>query len=200
MPRRMRVIAIVFSLTFVLVGASCLANRSQKQQTRTKLASSFKRMPDGLRWTTVNLNVNSAESYCYEDAEQQCRQYGRLYTWRSAQLACQSLGDGWRLPTDAEWRRLAKRHGGISIDSSEGGKAAYSSLLLGGNSGFNAVLGGNRSENGEYARLEAHGFYWTATEDGTATAVFYNFGRGGRALHRQSEGNKQMALSVRCVK
>ncbi len=49
-------------------------------------------------------------------------------------------------------------------DAADGGKAAYKALQTGGSSGFNALLGGNRTQNGEYARLEAHGFYWTATE------------------------------------
>jgi hypothetical protein len=44
----------------------------------------------------------------------------------------------------------------------DGGKAAYKALLIGGGSGFNALLGGGRGEGGQYARLEAHGFYWTA--------------------------------------
>ena len=108
-------------------------------------------------------------SYCYEDAEQNCRRYGRLYTWESARRGCQSLGDGWRLPTDDEWRQMAKRYGGVSEDSDDKGKAAYKALLAGGSSGFNAVLGGGRSDDGQYARLEAHGFYWTASENDAAT-------------------------------
>ena len=44
------------------------------------------------------------------------------------------------------------------------GKAAYKALMTGGSSGFNAVFGGGRSEDGQYARLKAHGFYWTASE------------------------------------
>jgi len=43
-----------------------------------------------------------------------------------------------------------------------------------------------RSDDGQYARLEAHGFYWTASESDPASGWFYNFGRGGQALHRQS--------------
>ena len=31
-------------------------------------------------------------------------------------------------------------------------------------------------------------------------APFYNFGRGSQALFRQSQGEKQMAISVRCVR
>jgi uncharacterized protein (TIGR02145 family) len=85
-------------------------------------------------------------------------------------------------------------------DANDGGKAAYKALLTGGSAGFEALLGGNRGEDGKYARLEAHGFYWTASEDGAGSALFYNFGHGGLSLYRQSEGNKQMAISVRCVR
>lgn len=157
-------------------------------------------MADGKQWTTRNLHVNVAPSWCYEDAELNCRRYGRLYTWESARHACPSLGSGWRLPTDDEWRQLAKKHGGVSQDSEEGGKAAYKALLIGGDSGFNALLGGGRDEKGQYARLEAHGFYWTASEADPGTAYFYNFGKGGLALHRQNSGEKPRAFSVRCIR
>jgi uncharacterized protein (TIGR02145 family) len=65
---------------------------------------SSRRMADGKEWTTQNLNVETVGSFCYDNAEQNCRQYGRLYTWESAQRGCQLLGDGWRLPTNEEWR------------------------------------------------------------------------------------------------
>ena len=156
-------------------------------------------MADGEEWTTANLDVDASPSYCYADAEASCRRYGRLYTWSSAQRVCQSLGGGWRLPTDEEWRQMANRYGGVSSDSADKGKAAFTALLSGGKSGFDAVLGGNRSD-GQYARLEAHGFYWTASEDGPASAIYYNFGKNGGALHRQTEGEKGMAISVRCIR
>jgi hypothetical protein len=75
---------------------------------------------------------------------------------------------------------MAKQYGGVSQDSEDKGKAAYKALLAGGSSGFNAVLGGGRSEDGQYARVEAHGFYWTASESDAANGLFYNFGRGAR--------------------
>jgi hypothetical protein len=56
---------------------------------------------------------------------------------------------------------MAKLYGGISEDSGDKGRAAYKALLAGGGSGFNAILGGERSQDGQYARLDAHGFYWT---------------------------------------
>jgi len=158
------------------------------------------RMADGKQWTTRNLNVRIAGSYCYQDVEGNCRHYGRLYTWESARQGCRLLGAGWRLPTDDEWRQLAKRYGGVSADSEDKGKVAYKALLAGGGSGFYAVLGGGRSQNGEYERLEAHGFYWTATDIDSANAIFYNFGKGGQAFHRQEGAEKPRAFSVRCVR
>ena len=107
---------------------------------------------------------------------------------------------GWRLPTDDEWRRLAKHYGGFGNGSPDDGQAAYTALLSGGTSGFNAVLGGNRSGDRRYERLEAHGFYWTASENDPSTAPFYNFGKGSQALYRQPHGQKHMTVSVRCVR
>jgi uncharacterized protein (TIGR02145 family) len=182
-------VATALSLALAGVGASLAA------------APASKRMADGKQWTTENLNVEVAESYCYADAEDNCRRYGRLYTWESAQRACRSLGEGWRLPTDEEWRQLAKHYGGVSADSADRGKAAYAALLSGGSSGLNAVLGGGRELEGKgYARLEAHGFYWTASEIDPVHAWCYNFGKGGLALHRQDGLEKQRAVSVRCVR
>ena len=77
-------------------------------------------------------------------------------------------------------------------DSEDKGKVAYKALLSGGSAGFDAVLGGGRSEDGQYARLEAHGFYWTASEIDSATGWFYNFGSGGKALHRQHGGIRRV--------
>lgn len=200
MAIRVCVVSIALSIAVVSINAF-LEHRSGQDQKRSGAMLSSKRMTDGKQWTTHNLNVNTVPSSCYADAELNCRQYGRLYTWESAPRGCQSLGDGWRLPTDDEWRQMAKRYGGVGEDSDDSGKAAYKALLIGGSSGFNAVLGGGRNpDDGQYARLEAHGFYWTASESDPVRAWFYNFGRGGLSLNRQKGGEKQMALSVRCVR
>ena len=104
------------------------------------------------------------------------------------------------MPTDDEWRQLAKHYGGVGNDSPDKGKAAYTSLQSGGTSGFNAVLAGNRSVDGRYERLDAHGFYWTVSDNDPNSSPFYNFGKGSQALYRQTHGEKGMAISVRCVR
>jgi len=198
-PIRVCVVSIALTIAFGFLSTS-LQLLSAQDQKASGTTHASKRMDDGKQWTTHNLDVNTMPSYCYEHAELNCRRYGRLYTWESARQACQSLGDGWRLPTDDEWRQMAKRYGGVSEDSDDKGKAAYKALLAGASSGFDALLGGGRSDDGQYARLEAHGFYWTASETDPASAWYYNFGRGGQALHRQSGGEKQRSFSVRCVR
>jgi uncharacterized protein (TIGR02145 family) len=189
--RRIVADAIVLSIVLAPVSASCSKSGS---------APSFRQMADGKRWTVENLNVNVASSYCYEDVESNCGRYGRLYTWESAQRACRLLGDGWKLPSADEWKQLATAYGGSSDTSNDDGRAAFTALQIGGDSGFNAALGGNRATDGKYERSEAHGFYWTASATDPGTAIFYNFGRGGQALHRQNAGQKDMAISVRCVR
>jgi uncharacterized protein (TIGR02145 family) len=198
MALRSRVGALACAVALGLAGASCSIDVSSRDRPGAPYAS--ERMADGVVWMTSNLSVNTAPSWCYGDTEANCRRYARLYTWEAAQRACQSLGNGWRLPSDDDWRQMAKHYGGVHDDSDDRGQAAYHALVSGGSSGFDALFGGGRAAgNGQYDDLEAHGFYWTASEIDRATAWFYNFGRGGPGFYRQSEGEKPMALSVRCV-
>src|SRR3954463_10330477 len=101
-PTRVRVVAIALSLAFGSAVGAGSTQRSTNEQNVSGTTPST-RMSGGKQWTTDNLKVDTAGSYCYEDTELNCRRYGRLYTWESAQRGCQSLGDGWRLPTDDEW-------------------------------------------------------------------------------------------------
>jgi uncharacterized protein (TIGR02145 family) len=195
-----RPLTIALSVALASAGAACSPSRSADDQKASDTIPSFRRMADGKEWTTDNLDVGLDPTYCYDDTELNCRRYGRLYTWESAQRACESLGGGWRLPTEEEWRQLAKHHGGVHEDSPDSGKASYKALSIGGGSGFNALLGGNRAVDGRYARLNAHGFYWTASERDSTTVWFYNFGQGSLSLYRQPGGEKEMAISVRCIR
>ena len=125
----------------------------------------------GLTWMTKNLNYEVPESWCYDEKDARCDQYGRLYTWKAAKRACRELGNGWRLPTDQEWRELAKRFGGADDDATDGGKAAYEAMIRGGNSSFSARLGGYRVSGGSFRLLGGGGVYWSATEYGSRTRV-----------------------------
>lgn len=158
-------------------------------------------MTGGNQWTLTNLSINIPGSYGYDSAQHQNRQYGRLYTWQAAQEGCRLLGNGWRLPRNDEWQQLGKAYGGVRDDSDDGGKGAYQALIAGGTSGFNIVYGGGYdTATRSYARVDAHGFYWTATESDSANAWFYNFGRNGKIMNRLHDGQKHWAISVRCIR
>ena len=196
----MRTVIHVALIAAVAV-AGCKASRSSDRVLRDADGNAYalKSMPDGRTWMTDNLRLNRPDSYCYRDSASECGRFGRLYTWAAAGEACRLLGTTWRLPTDDEWRQLAKSYGGVRGDAEAGGQAAYQALVQGGPSGFNALLGGGREPSGGYARIEAHGFYWTSTESDAQHAWFYNFGRGAGMLNRHGEGDKSMALAVRCI-
>ena len=196
---RFHVLTIAVCIAMGFVGAPS-TRPSAASQNASRTIHSSKQMPDGKHWMTENLKVVIDSSYCYDGIEENCRRYGRLYTWESAQQACHALGDGWRLPTNDEWALMAKPYGGVRDDSADGGKTAYGALIAGGAAGFDAVYGGGRNTSGEYARLEAHGFYWTASESSPTKAWFYNLGKNGQILNRHEGGEKQQAFAVRCVR
>jgi Ca-activated chloride channel family protein len=169
-------------------------------QTKNHL---YRQMPDGREWTTenVNLDVVDVGRYCADPARhwETCQRDGQLYTWPTAFEACEALGPGWRLPTNEDWRLLAKSAGGVRDDSSDQGAKAYAALVNRGRAGFNVALAGGRTADGQYEHVGAHGFYWTATERDANRAWFYDFG-GSKMLSRHSDGEKTRALSVRCVR
>jgi hypothetical protein len=87
-------VALIVALPFL--GASCAPQRTVQEGRVSGTIYSSTRMADGKQRMTENLGLDVPGSYCYGDVEQNCRRYGRLYTWDSAQRGCQSLGDGWR--------------------------------------------------------------------------------------------------------
>ena len=204
---------VIVTAIFVLVFASCgTTNRTQSGHTGAAKENDsllvdrdgnryiIKRFMNNNLWMTSNLQLNIPGSYCYENTEKNCERYGRLYTWESAQKGCTLLGEGWHLPTNEDWQQMAKPFGGVRDDSQDKGNAAYKALLDGGTAAFNVLLGGGRDLSGNYARLEAHGFFWTATETDSSNAWMYNFGKGSLMMNRHKDGEKGSAFSVRCIK
>jgi hypothetical protein len=144
---------IIAMTIFITAAVSCSTTNQMRLQKTTapKPGDSLLVDRDGNRystmifaddnlWMTINLKLNIAGSYCYENIKENCDQDGRLYTWESAQKGCSLLGEGWRLPTNGERRKLSMLYGGIAEDSNVNRKGAYKALLYTGTSGFNAVF------------------------------------------------------------
>lgn len=151
---------------------------------------------NGLCWMAQNLNFDVGEgSWFYENDPKKGGKYGRLYTWEAAKKACPP---GWRLPTDFEWRKMAKDFGGVYGETLNNGKTAYQSLIAGGDSGFAAKLGGFRAPNGNFVNLGGVGHFWSSREFGSNYAWNYTFFLIGRHLTR-SRNRKAWGFSCRCV-
>lgn len=157
----------------------------------------------GITWTASNLNYTVTDSYCFDNEPVNCERYGRLYTWKAAKETCKALGPGWRLPTEMEWRTLAKKFGGYmymvdgSWKHSGDPQRAYRNLVKGGSSAFNALLGGWRHTDSGYSNLGSYGFYWSGTEYDAGGAWSYSFNYGKLIRGYNHESNRH---SVRCVK
>lgn len=128
--------------------------------------------------------------------------YGCLYTYECAQLAAAALGDGWRIPTAQEWHDLAAYYGGIfyypEMQQFGNSGTAYKNLLDGGNSGFNARLGGYLT-NGKFQFVGELGCYLTSTNAEGNDLFYILFHRGFTALLR-NRADKNVAMSVRLIK
>jgi len=154
----------------------------------------------GLKWMTKNLNVETADSWCYNNSSDSCAKYGRLYTWLAATAVCQLVG--MRLPTNAEWDALVTAAGGAST----AGKKLKSKSGWKGNGngtdiyGFSALPGGDRYSDGGFGGAGYSGNWWTATEYSSGSN--YAYYRYMSCLNDNvSEGyDKDDGFSVRCVK
>lgn len=73
-------------------------------------------------WMAENLNYRTSGSKCYNNNENYCDTYGRLYTWREALSVCP---DGWHLPSKAEFTALTERLGGSRDSEQEEKENAY---------------------------------------------------------------------------
>lgn len=93
---------------------------------------------------------------------------------------------------------MAKNFGGADDDASDGGQAAYKALLEGGSSGFAAQLGGVLHPYDGFKYFTNEGYYWSATELGSASAWGYYFSRNKARLYRENYDRK-FSFLCRCV-
>lgn len=145
-------------------------------------------------WMAENLNYEVGASWCYDDNENNCQAYGRLYDWRTAKIACP---EGWHLPSDEEWRELAK-------DESQGSKSSgkpLKSRSWGGTDaiGFNVLPGGFRFSDGSFNYMGSSANFWSSSQSDAKRAWHRDLSSGLDVLHRYAY-DKTYGFSVRCVK
>jgi len=141
-------------------------------------------------WMAENLNYETGNSWCYDNSITNCESLGRLYDWNTAKTACPK---GWKLPTDNDFDILLGSVGGE-------GKPAFTSLINGGNSKFNALFGGWRNSDGTFYSVGDHGYWWSSSENDAHNAWSLHMTSINQAANVNYYYIKDCGFSVRCLK
>ena len=157
----------------------------------------------GQTWMAQNLDYADKDSKCYDNREENCKKYGRLYSWATALKACPA---GWHLPSDVEWKNLMNlAEDKNTINSSRKLKTTSGWADLKGNSGngtedygFSALPGGYyRSTTSEYWKMNEEGQWWSSEDMDQNDAVYQSISQN--AMGQYIQGKKADLRSIRCV-
>ena len=146
-------------------------------------------------WMAENLNYKGDfTSYCYENDDENCEKYGRMYSPDDAKTACP---EGWRLPSAQDFVDLEDNTGKdmTALRTTEGWESGNGSDLY----GFSLYPAGRYSIIGntlKFVQMGVAAYLWTDTESEFGTLVFDGLNIGYPATSMTS-GNY---LNVRCVK
>ncbi len=136
-------------------------------------------------WMAENINIGTMingsdkqtddevfEKYCYKNKTSNCDTYGGLYQWNEMMEYNTTLGvqgicpAGWHLPTDAEWCILEQEVDSTITCRSTGWRGVHGGTKLkkDGDSGFEALLAGDRYTRGPFYNLDSRATFWSSSE------------------------------------
>jgi uncharacterized protein (TIGR02145 family) len=156
---------------------------------------------------TLDISNESTPKYqwAYAGNDSNEANYGRLYTWYTVTDERNICPCGWHVPSDAEWNTLTNFLGGDSLAQGklkEAGTKHWSNLNTDATneSGFTALPGGNRWDNGLFLGLGDFTHWWTSSEYDSVYAWRRILVSKGIAKNYWGAANKKIGWFVRCVK
>jgi uncharacterized protein (TIGR02145 family) len=158
---------------------------------------------------------DSVGAWCnYNNDTNNVSTYGRLYNWYAVADTRNIAPEGWRVPTDEDWKQL-ETYLGMSqaqTDASswrgtdEGGRLKDTTTLWSSpnagatnETGFTALPGGYRFRGGGFYGISYGAGFWSATEESSGNAWTRYLGNDFSQVSRNSL-DKYYGYSVRCVR
>lgn len=153
---------------------------------------------DDLVWMNENLRYNSDSTYCYNNKETNCQDYGKLYTWNQANKACP---EGWRLPTMEEWQKLmAALEGDDWMKTDDGSKNLFNKLKSD-YQGLDFPLGGFYTPwNEQFNFIDTMGSYWSSEKFGFEAAMCVTIQNMNEGFVMYSPGTRSANHTCRCLR
>lgn len=166
----------------------------------------------GLAGEMKSVAIAQAVQKAMEKAEEQTRgymeKYGLLYTYDGALKA---LPEGWKLPTDEDWKQLEETLGMSEhelnlLDEWRGATAGI--LLHDAKTGFNVNYAGTRAYgkfnyDSPFMNKDMNAYYWSSSRlaqtDSTEVAVIRTVSRVHDGILRGTS-NMTAVYSIRCIK
>jgi uncharacterized protein (TIGR02145 family) len=173
-------------------------------------------------WFKENLNIGARingsqnqtnngiiEKYCYDDNESNCNVYGGLYQWDELMQYVTTQGakglcpDGWHIPTDAEWTTLTNYLGGEAVAGGKMKEAGYTHWAppntgATNSSGFTALPGGLRGNDGSFYNLSYLAYFWSSSQNDATYAWHRYLYYSNESVYR-NYFNKAHGFSCRCL-
>ena len=153
-------------------------------------------MQDRAAWGNLKTGA-----WCYYDNDSSNgTKYGKLYNWYAVNDPRGLAPNGYHIPSDVEWTKLADYLGG---ENKAGKKIKNTSGWRNdGNgtnsSGFSGLPGGQRDYDGTFNSIGG-GYLWSSAENDAANAWYRDLsGWDGKVGRYYS--NKRIGFSVRCLR
>ena len=129
--------------------------------------------------------------------------FGALYNWNAVNTG-KLCPEGWHVPSDEEWAKLAEFLGGEGVAGGklkESGTSYWKEPNTGAinNTQFSALPGGSRIFDGSFYNISQRGIWWSSTEYSANNSYTRLLDFEYKTLFRTTF-EKRGGLSVRCIK
>ena len=208
------------SYNTVLIGSQCWTKenlRVRKYNNGTAIGFNAEGGSGGISSTWENSTIGLHAIYASDSTTtpSNLTKYGYLYNWYAAKgifttgniASTDTLNicpEGWHVPTYAEWTTLFTELGGESVAGGmmkSKGTAYWNSPNTGATneSGFLALPGGYRMQNGSFNDIRNSVIFWSDTENDNSSAWCNSLSNSNAFVSRNSS-DKRIGACIRCIR